>query len=528
MEQGIYEVEAEIEENHWWFVNRRKLFSQIVDALGLPKSARVLDVGTSTGTNLRMAREAGFHDVIGLDASRLASDHCEHKGLGPVIVGSASALPFADASFDLILATDILEHLDDDLAGLRELARVLVPGGTVLITVPAFQSLWGLHDTIAHHKRRYRMEQLRARIEAAGLQIVDSYYFNFLLFPSIWIGRQLIPRLRPNLQSDNEVNTPLMNRVLGHVFALDVSLAPKLKVPFGVSALAIAKKAPVQPAAGGEREQVTQTKRQQTIDDFGEQWTRYTDNEGFYGSSAILADTFGPLMSLSDLRGLRVAEVGSGTGRIVAMMLEAGAAHAFAVEPSSAIEPMRQNLAKYGDRVTCLHLPGEELPEDLALDAVFSIGVIHHIPDPRPVLRAMYKSLRPGGRCLIWLYGHEGNETYLNLVLPLRRLTTKLPHAALSALSHGMNLALDGYMLACQHVDLPLKPYLTHVLSKFSREKRHLVIYDQLNPAWAHYYHRDEADRLLLEAGFVDVKLYHRHGYSWTVMGTRPDKEPTP
>ncbi len=268
-----------------------------------------------------------------------------------------------------------------------------------------------------------------------------------------------------------------------------------------------------------------QSEREQTIADFGEQWTRYTDNDGFYGSTELLKDIFGPLLSLDALRGQRVAEIGSGTGRIVSMLLDAGVGHAVAVEPSSAIEPMRQNLAKYGDRVTCLHLPGEELPPTLALDYVFSIGVIHHIPSPQPVLRAMYESLKPGGRCLIWLYGHEGNQAYLNVVLPLRKVTTKLPHAALSAVSHGLNLALDGYMLACRHLNLPLKHYLDNVLSKFSRQKRHLVIYDQLNPAWAHYYRQEEAEKLLADAGFVDIKLHHRHGYSWTVIGTRPPKD---
>ncbi|HNI60867.1 MAG TPA: methyltransferase domain-containing protein [Pseudomonadota bacterium] len=525
MDQGVYELEAEIEEHHWWFIGRRRLFSTVIRSLGLSPSARILDMGTSTGTNLRLLHDLGFSQVMGLDVSMLAARSCQEKQLGPVIVGSARDLPFADESFDLVLATDILEHLDDDADGLREIARVLVPCGRVLLTVPAFQSLWSPHDEVAHHKRRYRVEALREKVEQAGLSVDDSYYFNFLLFPSIWLTRQAIRGLRLPFRNENKLNTPLLNRVFDAVFSVDVKLAPQLRVPFGVSALCLSHKP--KPSARPSP-QPLHSEREQTIDDFGEQWTRYTDNEGFYGSVELLKDIFGPLLSVDDLSGQRVAEIGSGTGRIVAMMLEAGAGHAVAVEPSSAIVPMQNNLAKYGDRVTCLHIPGEELPSDLGLDYVFSIGVIHHIPDPRPVLRAMYESLRPGGRCLIWLYGYEGNEPYLNMVLPLRRLTTKLPHAALSAVSHGLNLALDGYMLACRHVDLPLKHYLDHVLSKFSREKRHLVIYDQLNPAWAHYYRRDEAEKLLRDAGFVDIKLHHRHGYSWTVMGTRPHKDSTP
>ena len=141
MEQGVYEVEAEIEQNHWWFVNRRRLFAKIIADLGLRSSARVLDVGTSTGTNLRLVRDLGLSSVMGLDMSLLAARFCKDKGLGSVLVGSAQAQPFATASFDLVLATDIIEHLDDDLGGLREIERVLTPGGWVLLTVPAFPSL---------------------------------------------------------------------------------------------------------------------------------------------------------------------------------------------------------------------------------------------------------------------------------------------------------------------------------------------------------------------------------------------------
>ncbi len=252
MEQGVYEVEAEIEQHHWWFVNRRRLFAQIVAGLDLRSGSRVLDVGTSTGTNLRLLRELGFSQVMGLDMSLLAARFCRDKGLGPVLVGSAQDLPFASARFDLVLATDIIEHLDDDLGGLREIERVLLPGGWMLLTVPAFPSLWSPHDEAAHHKRRYRLESLRQKVAQAGLTLHDSYYFNFLLFPSIWLARQVMAGLRLPVRNENELNTPLMNRVLDLVFSIDVKLAPRLRVPFGVSALVLARKSAEQPT-GTER-----------------------------------------------------------------------------------------------------------------------------------------------------------------------------------------------------------------------------------------------------------------------------------
>jgi SAM-dependent methyltransferase len=168
----------------------------------------------------------------------------------------------------------------------------------------------------------------------------------------------------------------------------------------------------------------------QTIRDFGRQWTAFPDNPGYYGSADLLADLFGPLLSLDEVKNRRVADIGSGTGRIVNMLLDAGAAHVHAVEPSMAITVLKENTAERRDRVTYGSGSGETLPANLGLDLVVAIGVLHHIPDPEAVVRAAYHALRPGGRLLVWLYGHEGNEIYLRLVEPLRVVTTRLPHLA--------------------------------------------------------------------------------------------------
>ncbi len=260
-----------------------------------------------------------------------------------------------------------------------------------------------------------------------------------------------------------------------------------------------------------------------TIQDFGEQWTAFRDNPAYYGSTDLLADLCGPLLPLDDVKGARAADIGSGTGRIVNMLLDAGAAHVHAVEPSAAMAVLKENTADRRDRVTCVNGPGETLPPDLGLDLVVSMGVLHHIPEPGPVVRAAYRALRPGGRMLVWLYGREGNETYLRFAEPLRRVTTRLPHGALVGVSHALSLALDVYIAACRVLPLPMRAYMREVLAKFPRRIRTLTIYDQLNPAYAKYYTRDEAEALLRAQGFTDVRLHHRHGYSWTVIGRRPE-----
>lgn len=246
MDTLAYEVEAEVEKTHWWFVGRRKLLARIVNDLGVPRNARVLDVGTSTGTNLRLLAELGFTRFEGLDAADEAVRWCAQKALGKVTKGDVCQMPFADATFDLVLATDIVEHVDDDMRALAEIRRVLKPGAAAVITVPAFQFLWGLQDEVAHHKRRYRGREILERISASGLHCSNSFYFNYILFVPILLARHAIRLLGVRLESENQLNNPFINSVLSKVFAFDVRSAPLLRPPFGVSFLAVVHK-----AAGG-------------------------------------------------------------------------------------------------------------------------------------------------------------------------------------------------------------------------------------------------------------------------------------
>jgi SAM-dependent methyltransferase len=242
MDISAYAAEAEAEATHWWFTGRRRLFAREIDKTGLPRGSRVLDVGTSTGANLRLLRDLGFHAVDALDFSQEAIRYCREKGLGLVRQGDVCRMPFESGSFDLVLATDIIEHVDDDLKALHEIGRVLRTRGKVLITVPAFPFLWGLQDRVSHHKRRYRRRELVDRVTRAGFVVETCYYFNFLLFFPIWIGRRLIDILRLNVQHEAQINSPLLNRILSPLFGADVALAPILHSPFGASILLIGEK----------------------------------------------------------------------------------------------------------------------------------------------------------------------------------------------------------------------------------------------------------------------------------------------
>lgn len=265
----------------------------------------------------------------------------------------------------------------------------------------------------------------------------------------------------------------------------------------------------------------TTVSKNQTIQDFGEQWVRYRDNEGYYGSLELFSDILSPFLKPDELKGCKVAEIGSGTGRIVNMLLEAGAENIIASEPSEAFDVLCENI-RQPDKVTCLKITGDQLPAFGDLDYVFSIGVLHHIQDPAPVVEAAFKALRPGGHFVVWVYGKEGNSLYLTFLTLLRMFAKHLPHMMLTSLVEMMYWPLVFYMKLCHLCPLPLRGYLIAVFEKMSPQKRRLVIYDQLNPSFAKYYTRPEAEKLLLDGNFKEVRVHHRHAYSWTAIGTKP------
>jgi len=242
LDQATFAAEAKIESTHWWFVERRRLFAALIRACKLPVDARVVDIGTGTGANLRLLKQLGFANVTGIDPSDEAARWCAEKGLGDVQFGDVRALPIPDQSVDMVIATDVVEHVDDDQRAVSEIYRVLRPGGIVLFTVPAFPSLWGLQDEVSHHYRRYRMGPFLRMLDKAKFQVTKNFYFNYILFVPIFLARWLIRVLKIRLASENEVNSPLLNFLLGVVFTLDVTTAPYFRPPFGVSILAMARR----------------------------------------------------------------------------------------------------------------------------------------------------------------------------------------------------------------------------------------------------------------------------------------------
>lgn len=234
-----------VETEHWWFAGRRDLLSILLRQADVGTASRILDVGCSAGATLRRLREDGYMQSVGIDISEQAIERCRRQGLDNVHVMDAQAPDFPDGSFDVILASDVLEHVADESAAVRAWFRLLRPGGILVALVPAFMLLWSPHDEANHHRKRYRLGELRACVEQGGFRTERASYWNCLLFVPAAAVR-LLQRLLPRLGAGNpELDVPaaLANRGLRAIlFAENRLLRAGLPLPWGLSALVTARR----------------------------------------------------------------------------------------------------------------------------------------------------------------------------------------------------------------------------------------------------------------------------------------------
>jgi SAM-dependent methyltransferase len=236
---AYFDTMARHARSHWWYEGRRSLVYETLRRFEIPAGV-VLDVGCGTGDNMEMLADVAGAAVVGTDLSAYALRHAVR---GRTEIALAEDLPVPTGACGLIASMDVVEHLDDDLVGLREYRRVLAPHGLLLLTVPAYQWLWGEHDVWAAHRRRYRVGGLSSVVEVAGFEVLHTTYYNsFLVPPAVALRRTPLRRLVKETDEELGNTSPFVSKVMTRLSKAERRLALRGWVPFGLSILLVGRR----------------------------------------------------------------------------------------------------------------------------------------------------------------------------------------------------------------------------------------------------------------------------------------------
>jgi SAM-dependent methyltransferase len=244
MEHEVYDAFYRAEDAHWWFMARRRLIRAVLERLYPAGGLEIADVGCGTGGMMELLGRYGR--VTGVDEAPEAREYCARRGFSGVLTPAEWAL--SSATYDLITAFDVVEHIEDDHGFLRQLRTRIRPGGRLLVTVPAYPFLWSRFDEMNHHHRRYTRGPLDRALAGAGFEIERSTYFNMLLFPPVAAVR-LVEKVAGSRRVGEDHERALerwfkvgpLNGFLETVFALERFGVVGAGFPFGTSILAIGR-----------------------------------------------------------------------------------------------------------------------------------------------------------------------------------------------------------------------------------------------------------------------------------------------
>lgn len=244
MDKSLYEQFAEIEWTHWWFVARRRILGDLLARKLQPNGdLTILDAGCGAGAMIGELTRFGV--VTGMDSSPKALEYS--RAVFPDQVFFLGDVPGdlpREERFDVVTLLDVVEHIPDDIAALRGIRESLRPGGLLVCTVPAHHWLWGPHDALAHHARRYNKRHLQRVLKESGFKIERTTYYNSILFPIVVAVRLLRTRLlrRTEPRSDDVVPSRPINKVLESLFAAERYVLRHTDLPMGVSLIAFARR----------------------------------------------------------------------------------------------------------------------------------------------------------------------------------------------------------------------------------------------------------------------------------------------
>jgi len=244
VEEVTYDLMAELQDKYWWFVARRKIIKKLISTMNLPKNAKILEVGCGAGGNLLMLSQ--FGDVFATDFNQKAVDYSRALNIAKEV--EQGKLPedvaFPSEKFDLIVAFDVIEHIEEEQETLTVLRNQLKEGGRLFLTVPAYQFLWSKYDEMVHHKRRYTKTSLLEVLNNTKFKTTYISYFNFFLSPLVAftkILQKILPQNRDRLASELRLTDSIINTILKKIFSIELLFIGRHTLPFGVSIAVIAQ-----------------------------------------------------------------------------------------------------------------------------------------------------------------------------------------------------------------------------------------------------------------------------------------------
>ncbi|MEZ5169437.1 MAG: glycosyltransferase [Acidimicrobiia bacterium] len=244
MNDDRFDVMADVERDHWWFRAKRRLVARELARAGV-RHGRLLDAGCGTGATVNELAIPDYGLAVGIDPSAHALDLARADRIaGPEFLrATAESVPVADDSVDVLTSLDVIEHLDDDVSVLVEYGRVVRPGGTVILSVPAYRWAWSAHDEELGHRRRYTIGELERAVRLAGLEVQRATYFHSWLVPLALLLRRTPLRHLVGDRTQDEVSHAVgwVNRLGDFLARMEAALLGRFDLPFGLSVLVVAR-----------------------------------------------------------------------------------------------------------------------------------------------------------------------------------------------------------------------------------------------------------------------------------------------
>jgi 2-polyprenyl-3-methyl-5-hydroxy-6-metoxy-1,4-benzoquinol methylase len=398
MKSCEYDTQAGREKYHWWFQGRRHILDDILRSVtdDSGPSRTIYDIGCGVGNNCDVL--ASYGRVVGVDVNPQSFEYCSKRNYADLVLCSAEKLEgIPDGAADIVIAMDVLEHLDDDRAALAEFLRILKPSGHLILTVPAFPSLWGLQDELSQHRRRYRMRPLTRLVKEAGFFLLRKAYFNFFLFPPIFLVRAILRlfRLNPWIEKDVD-DASILNALFKVIFRIEIFFLKWISYPYGASILLVCVKDRPQ---GGE-------KGNRRFDEFrlwNERMFKKYDLDRFHHHPNLFIRWVETLRARAIVRFLapspadRILEVGCGAGNLLER-LSSGRLVGIDLSETG----VKRTHERLGTRAGVALAAAEALPFGAAsFDKVCCSEVLEHVLDPEAVLAEAHRVTRPGGMIVV-------------------------------------------------------------------------------------------------------------------------------